>query len=237
MAETYDDRPDARVPADRPLSPQDLRQVRFSTAFRGYRMSEVDALLDRLAAELEPRCPRPHRRPRALRATTTGRGRLRCASDCSARSTSPPRRAWSGTTSPTGRGRASGSRRPASRISTHAAGLGGRFRALERDRVAVGFWDPMTITGWERTEDGGGRCEVLHLGAVVRGEGEFVVLARGEHDSRFVWAEMVVLPFGPLGALGWRLVRPVVERLIDRGLRTMRDRVERDLRGRSRPAG
>jgi DivIVA domain-containing protein len=55
MAETYDDRPDARVPADGPLTAQDLRRVRFGTALRGYRMSEVDALLDRLAAELEPR--------------------------------------------------------------------------------------------------------------------------------------------------------------------------------------
>jgi DivIVA domain-containing protein len=54
MAETFDDRPDARVPADGPLTAADLRRVRFSTAFRGYRMSEVDALLDRLAAELEP---------------------------------------------------------------------------------------------------------------------------------------------------------------------------------------
>jgi DivIVA domain-containing protein len=51
MAETFDDRPDSRVQADGPLTSQDLRRVRFSTAFRGYRMSEVDALLDRLAAE------------------------------------------------------------------------------------------------------------------------------------------------------------------------------------------
>jgi len=55
MAESFDDRPDARVPADGPLTAQDLHRVRFSTAVRGYRMSEVDALLDRLAAELEPR--------------------------------------------------------------------------------------------------------------------------------------------------------------------------------------
>jgi DivIVA domain-containing protein len=55
MAETFDDRPDALVPGDRPLAAPDLRRVRFSTAFRGYRMSEVDALLDRLAAELELR--------------------------------------------------------------------------------------------------------------------------------------------------------------------------------------
>ena len=28
--------------------------MRFGTALRGYRMSEVDALLDRLAAEMDP---------------------------------------------------------------------------------------------------------------------------------------------------------------------------------------
>lgn len=53
MVEVYDDRPDSRVQADRPLSAEDIRRVRFSTAFRGYRMSEVDALLDRLALELD----------------------------------------------------------------------------------------------------------------------------------------------------------------------------------------
>lgn len=55
MAETFDDRPDSRVPADGRLTAVDLRRVRFSTAFRGYRMSEVDTLLDRLSAELEAR--------------------------------------------------------------------------------------------------------------------------------------------------------------------------------------
>lgn len=53
LAPAYDDRPDAVVPADGPLSGDDLRRVRFSLAFRGYRMSEVDALLDRLARERE----------------------------------------------------------------------------------------------------------------------------------------------------------------------------------------
>jgi DivIVA domain-containing protein len=51
MEAAYDDRPDAVVPADGPLAADDLRRVRFSLAFRGYRMSEVDALLDRLARE------------------------------------------------------------------------------------------------------------------------------------------------------------------------------------------
>jgi DivIVA domain-containing protein len=53
MARAYDDRPDALVPADRPLTAADLRKVRFSVALRGYRMSEVDALLSRLGAELD----------------------------------------------------------------------------------------------------------------------------------------------------------------------------------------
>ena len=53
MTRAYGDRPDALVPTDRPLRGADLREVRFSLAFRGYRMSEVDALLDRLARELD----------------------------------------------------------------------------------------------------------------------------------------------------------------------------------------
>lgn len=57
MAPAYDDRPDATVPAARPIGAADLRKVRFSLALRGYRMSEVDALLSRLATEMEDRAP------------------------------------------------------------------------------------------------------------------------------------------------------------------------------------
>ena len=60
MAPAYDDRPDLALPADRPLGAQDLRTVRFPLAVRGYRMSEVDDLLARLATELEDR-PGPER--------------------------------------------------------------------------------------------------------------------------------------------------------------------------------
>jgi DivIVA domain-containing protein len=52
MSEVYDDRPDASVPSGRPLTSDDLRDVRFSTAVRGYRMDEVDALLSRIRADL-----------------------------------------------------------------------------------------------------------------------------------------------------------------------------------------
>ncbi|HSS68075.1 MAG TPA: DivIVA domain-containing protein [Nocardioidaceae bacterium] len=52
MSEAYDDRPDTAIPSGRPLTADDLREVRFSTAVRGYRMDEVDALLARLRADL-----------------------------------------------------------------------------------------------------------------------------------------------------------------------------------------
>jgi DivIVA domain-containing protein len=52
MSEVYDDRPDAALPSGRPLTSDDLRDVRFSTAVRGYRMDEVDALLARLRADM-----------------------------------------------------------------------------------------------------------------------------------------------------------------------------------------
>lgn len=53
LPEEYDDRPDVRIPAEGPLTGDDLRGVRFSLGVRGYRMSEVDALLARLAAQLD----------------------------------------------------------------------------------------------------------------------------------------------------------------------------------------
>jgi DivIVA domain-containing protein len=65
MAEVYDDRPDSSVPATGPLAADDLRRVRFSLAFRGYRMSEVDALLDRLAREREAEAAAPMADPMA----------------------------------------------------------------------------------------------------------------------------------------------------------------------------
>ncbi|MGH3367386.1 MAG: DivIVA domain-containing protein [Nocardioidaceae bacterium] len=53
MQRVYDDRPDALVPRDAPISGSDLRSVRFSVGLRGYRMDEVDALLARLSEQLD----------------------------------------------------------------------------------------------------------------------------------------------------------------------------------------
>jgi DivIVA domain-containing protein len=55
MTRSYDDAPDSLVPREGPVTADDLRRIRFPLAFRGYRMAEVDALLERLAEEREPR--------------------------------------------------------------------------------------------------------------------------------------------------------------------------------------
>lgn len=106
-----------------------------------------------------------------------------------------------------------------------ADGVGGRFRAWS-GIGRVGFWDTLTITAWERSDDGGGRCEVLHTGSVVRGTGEFAVIALTPATSRFLLSEALQAPAGRLGGAAWRLLRPLVERLADRALGVMRARVE-----------
>lgn len=49
------DHADLALPVGVPLSQADLEQVRFGLALRGYRMSEVDEVLDRLGRELADR--------------------------------------------------------------------------------------------------------------------------------------------------------------------------------------
>lgn len=52
MPEATHDRISAQLPQDRPLSRTDVDEIRLPMALRGYRMDEVDDVLDRLAAEL-----------------------------------------------------------------------------------------------------------------------------------------------------------------------------------------
>ena len=49
------DRSPVELPDDRPVLGDDIRALRMSVAFRGYRMTEVDWLLDQFAAVLEER--------------------------------------------------------------------------------------------------------------------------------------------------------------------------------------
>ncbi|MGV9265090.1 DivIVA domain-containing protein [Kitasatospora sp. NPDC003701] len=70
LPEAVQDRIAARLPQDRPLSRDDVDGIRLPMAVRGYRMDEVDDVLDRLGAELAYR----DSRIAELEAATTLRG-------------------------------------------------------------------------------------------------------------------------------------------------------------------
>ncbi len=55
MTQFQPDWPGRPLPQDRPVRASDLADARFSVAFRGYRMAEVDEALDRLAVEIAQR--------------------------------------------------------------------------------------------------------------------------------------------------------------------------------------
>jgi DivIVA domain-containing protein len=75
------DRSPVELPDDRPVTSDDVRALRISVAFRGYRMSEVDWLLEQFALVLDerdaeiarlrrPPSPVPHPGPGALPKST-----------------------------------------------------------------------------------------------------------------------------------------------------------------------
>lgn len=80
----------------------------------------------------------------------------------------------------------------------------------------IGVTDSMRITVW----DAPARCEMRHLGRVVRGTGIFAVAPRGRDAATFEWTEELELPLGALGRAGWPLIRP----LFGWGLRFSLDR-------------
>jgi DivIVA domain-containing protein len=65
FADAPPDAPDLGLPAGQ-VQPEDVAEVRFGLALRGYRMSEVDEVLERLAGELAARDARVTRLEQAL---------------------------------------------------------------------------------------------------------------------------------------------------------------------------
>ena len=116
---------------------------------------------------------------------------------------------------------------PLTRVETvgPAHQVGGRIRAWT-GLGPLGVWDPMTITAWEPPANGSARCEVMHTGAVVRGEAEFTVVARGTDACTFTWWEHLAIPGGPVGAVLWRLFGPGMRKVLDLSVRRMATRAE-----------
>ncbi len=77
LPEAVQDRISARLPQDRPLSRHDVDEIRLPMAVRGYRMDEVDEVLDRLGAELSYR----DSRIAELEAAATLRGAVEAGPD------------------------------------------------------------------------------------------------------------------------------------------------------------
>ena len=82
---------------------------------------------------------------------------------------------------------------------------------------ALGFTDTMEIVEWEPPK----RCTVRHTGNVVKGDGVFEVVELGPERARFLWTELLDLPLGVLGRLGWPVVRPAFRFGVERSLHAM----------------
>jgi DivIVA domain-containing protein len=70
LPDTEPDRAPLALPEDRALAKADVDDVRFAVGLRGYRMDEVDEVLDRLAGEVSAR----DQRIADLEARLSGRG-------------------------------------------------------------------------------------------------------------------------------------------------------------------
>jgi hypothetical protein len=93
-------------------------------------------------------------------------------------------------------------------------GVGGGIEAFT-GWGRVGFLDTMVVTDWEPPH----RCVVAHTGRVVRGLGVFEVVELPRGRSRFIWSEVLNLPLGIVGRLGWPLLKPAMVAGVRRSLR------------------
>jgi hypothetical protein len=112
---------------------------------------------------------------------------------------------------------------PATRVwgVTEGAGVGTEVEAWT-GFGRFGYLDTMTITAWDPPR----RCEVLHTGRMVRGEGGFVVTPLSDDRARIEWWERFDLPAGPAGGAAWPAMRPVARAAIRRALHSLRRAVE-----------
>lgn len=81
-----------------------------------------------------------------------------------------------------------------------------------RDRVRVTRWEPPWV------------LEMAHLGW-VKGTG-YIELAPTEGGTHVFWREELHPPWGPIGALGFRLFAPALRRTFVRDLQVLKELVE-----------
>ncbi len=277
--------PPVELPAaDEPMLAEQVRSVRIPVSLRGYRMRDVDALLERLAGELQERDAQlralppaevtvgqadgepggtvtgagadpvaaadaaPVRDPAGDAATRPGHpgaagaasAQLRCGADefpadvapvaagaaggqdahmaatGAARRTvvsasvdidAPPERVFAALVDWSSQG----AWMLGTRVRQTGPATGGADQGVGVTVAAftgigpLGFLDTMVVSEWDPPR----RCAVRHTGRVVRGVGAFEVTPLPHGRSRFAMIEHLEVPGGALGALGFRLVRPL----------------------------
>lgn len=108
----------------------------------------------------------------------------------------------------------------ATRVAITGEGDGRYLGATLRAVTGIGGFgvvDTMEIVEWEPPR----RCVVRHTGKIVKGDGVFEVVELGPARSRFLWTELLDLPLGVLGRLGWPVVRPAFRAGVAQSLRKM----------------
>jgi hypothetical protein len=88
-----------------------------------------------------------------------------------------------------------------------------------RDRIRVDAWEP------------GRHLGIAHLGW-VGGRGDLRLTPLGPQATRLDWREELVPPWGVVGALGIRLFRPFIARVLRRDLRVLGGLVRSAVDGR-----
>jgi carbon monoxide dehydrogenase subunit G len=114
---------------------------------------------------------------------------------------------------------------PATRVEVTSQGDGWGLGATVRAVTGVGpvgFTDTMEVVEWDPPH----RCVMRHTGRLVRGEGVFEVVALPHGRSRFLWSELLDIPFGVFGRAAWALGRPVAMAGLALALRRLARRCE-----------
>jgi carbon monoxide dehydrogenase subunit G len=74
----------------------------------------------------------------------------------------------------------------------------------------VGFLDTMVISDWKPPH----RVEVRHTGRLVRGKGRFDLVDLPGGRCRVTWSELIDLPLGPAGRVGWIAIGPAARAML-----------------------
>ena len=75
-------------------------------------------------------------------------------------------------------------------VGTSIAAFTGPLYKFYPKVKSPGLLDLMTVTKWEEPS----RCDVVHVGKVLKGTGSFLLTQEGESVTRFDWSETIEAP-------------------------------------------